>query len=143
MGVTAFVHGEYNSTNDIGGFGVVLLGIDRDGIKHIKYISQAARSTTSNRMELVSVCSALDALKIPASITIFIDSDYVINGWKDMKSGTGIPTDNQDLWEKLQHAAKPHELKISLIPASIAHISNYKAIELSESAIADMIEEGK
>ena len=142
MGVTAFVHGDYDSINDIGGCGVVLLGIDRDGAKHVKYVSQAARSTTSNRMELVSVCIALDSLKIPASITIFIDSDYVVSGWKNMKSGTDTPTDNKDLWERLVTTAKPHDLKISLIPASIAHISNYKAIELADSAIIEMIEEG-
>ena len=64
-----------------GGFGVVMLS----GNKR-KEISQGFRLTTNNRMELLSVIVALEALKKPQlDVTIFSDSRYVVDsvnkGW--------------------------------------------------------------
>jgi ribonuclease HI len=55
--------------------------------------------TTNNRMELLAV-------REPAGITLYSDSQYVIKpltqGWKRMK--------NVDLWARLDQAARPHRV---------------------------------
>src|SRR6476469_4650621 len=58
-----------------GGYGAILMWGDKR-----KELSAGYRLTTNNRMELLAVITALEALKknnIP--ITIFTDSQYVVN----------------------------------------------------------------
>ena len=54
-------------------------------------------STTNNRMEMLAVANGLRAVPDSAIVTVFSDSEYVINtmtrGWKRRK--------NQDIWEIL------------------------------------------
>ena len=58
-----------------GGYGVIL----RSG-KHYKELSAGFRMTTNNRMELLAVIVALQALKTPGQqVTIYSDSKYVID----------------------------------------------------------------
>ena len=64
-----------------GGYGVVLMSG-----QHRKELSEGFRLTTNNRMELLAVIKALEALKIPGSkVTIYTDSKYVSDavekGW--------------------------------------------------------------
>ena len=64
-------------------------------------------STTNNRMEMMGVIVGLEALHQPASITVYSDSQLVINcasrQWKRKK--------NLDLWKRLDAAASRHKLK--------------------------------
>lgn len=58
-----------------GGYGVIL----RAG-QHYKELSAGFRMTTNNRMELLAVIVALQALKTPGQqVTVFSDSKYVID----------------------------------------------------------------
>jgi len=68
-----------------GGWGAIIV------YKNIeKELSGGEASTTNNRMELMAVISALEALKEPCDITLTSDSKYVIDsiekrwvyGWK-------------------------------------------------------------
>ncbi len=67
-------------------------------------------NTTNNRMEMMAVIEALAALKRPCSITLFIDSQYVlkgitewIQGWKarGWRTAAKAPVKNVDLWQQL------------------------------------------
>lgn len=67
-------------------------------------------NTTNNRMEMMAVIEALAALKRPCSITLFIDSQYVlkgitewIQGWKarGWRTAAKAPVKNVDLWQRL------------------------------------------
>jgi ribonuclease HI len=84
-----------------GGYGAVLISGDKR-----KELSHGYRLTTNNRMELLSVIKALEALKKPnMHITIFSDSKYVVDavnegwvfGWKK-KGFKGKK--NSDLWTR-------------------------------------------
>lgn len=84
-----------------GGYGIVLLF---NGQK--KEMSEGFRLTTNNRMELMAVIRALQALKTTAhQVEIFSDSKYVIDsitkgwvfGWRQ-KGYKGKK--NKDLWEE-------------------------------------------
>ena len=75
---------------------------------HRREISGGFRLTTNNRMEMMAVIAALEALKEPCQITLYSDSQYVVNamtkgwaqrwqanGWKRNKKETAV---NPDLW---------------------------------------------
>ena len=66
--------------------------------------------TTNNRMELTAVIEALNALKRPCAVTLYLDSEYVrkgitewIHGWKarGWRTATKQPVKNVELWQKL------------------------------------------
>ena len=71
--ITIYTDGSALGNPGPGGYGVVLLsGPFR------KELSEGYRLTTNNRMELMAVCVALEALKFDGSeVTIYSDSKYV------------------------------------------------------------------
>ncbi len=58
-----------------GGYGVVLLYRDRR-----RELSGGFRTTTNNRMELLAPIIGLGALRQTCNVTIYSDSEYVVNG---------------------------------------------------------------
>jgi ribonuclease HI len=74
----------------------------------IEELSGGEAVTTSNRMEITAAIVGLQAVQEPSVITLYSDSQYLIKtltqGWKRMK--------NLDLWERLEAAAKPHDLAL-------------------------------
>lgn len=104
--LTIYTDGACEPNPGPGGYGVVLL---YDGT--IQKLSQGYRHTTNNRMELMAVIAALEALEDPQPVTIYSDSKYVVEaiteGWARSwqqsgwvrRGGKRIP--NSDLWERL------------------------------------------
>ena len=67
-------------------------------------------NTTNNRMELKAVIEALQALKRPCDVALYLDSQYVrkgitewITGWKakGWRTASKEPVKNVDLWQRL------------------------------------------
>lgn len=88
-----------------GGWGVLL----RSGTTQ-KELYGGEASTTNNRMELMAVIQALEALKRPCAITLYLDSQYVLKGitewlpgWKakGWKTAAKQPVKNAELWRRL------------------------------------------
>lgn len=82
-------------------------------------LSGGEAHTTNNRMELTAAIQALRALPAPASVTLHTDSQYVQRGmtewlpnWikRNWRSTTGKVA-NQDLWQALLEAMKPHSVR--------------------------------
>lgn len=98
--------GNQNDEN-IGGFGAILEYGD-----HKKEIFGGEINTTNNRMEMLALISAFDAIKKENQlIHVYSDSSYLMNcfrerwyenweknGWKTSKK---TPVENKDLWESL------------------------------------------
>ena len=66
--------------------------------------------TTNNRMELLAVIRALESLKRPCQVTLYLDSQYVLKGitewlpgWKakGWRTAAKQPVKNVDLWQAL------------------------------------------
>lgn len=86
-----------------------------------KEISGGEPQTTNNRMELTAAIKALEALNEPCSVSLYSDSQYVINGitkgWaKTWRKNNWVKSDkkpalNPDLWEKLLGLCEVHEVK--------------------------------
>ena len=88
-----------------GGWGVLL----RSGTTQ-KELYGGEPSTTNNRMELMAVIQALEALKRPCAVTLYLDSQYVLKGitewlpgWKakGWKTASKQPVKNVELWQRL------------------------------------------
>ena len=54
-----------------GGYGAVLEYVDTKGQLHTKELSKGYKKTTNNRMELMAVIAALEALNRPCSIELY------------------------------------------------------------------------
>ncbi|HEY8359148.1 MAG TPA: ribonuclease HI [Ramlibacter sp.] len=88
-----------------GGWGALL----RSGTTQ-KEIYGGELGTTNNRMELMAVIQALEALKRPCAVTLYLDSQYVLKGitewlpgWKakGWKTASKQPVKNVELWQRL------------------------------------------
>ena len=64
-----------------GGYGAVLEYVDTKGQLHTKELSQGYKKTTNNRMELMAVIAALEALNRPCSVELYSDSKYVVDAF--------------------------------------------------------------
>jgi len=96
-----------------GGYGVVLIYGD-----HRKELSAGFRLTTNNRMEIMAAIVGLQALKQKCEVTIFTDSQYLIdtimkgwaqrwksNNWMRNKKDKAI---NTDLWSQMLELCSLH-----------------------------------
>jgi ribonuclease HI len=96
----------------------------------IEEVSGGDAVTTNNRMELMAAVVGLRAVREPAVITLYSDSQYLIKtltqGWKRMK--------NIDLWSRLDHAAKPHRVSWQWIRGHNGTPGNVRADALANQA---------
>lgn len=99
-----------------GGYGVVM-----QAGKHYKEISQGFRLTTNNRMELLAVIVALEALKNTGSkAKIYTDSKYVCDsvekgwvfGWEKVRFKK---KKNPDLWIRFLKVYRQHDVKFQWV----------------------------
>ena len=101
---------------DHGGWGAVLLYGDSK-----KEISGFNKNTTNNIMEITAVLEAVKILKFPCEITIYSDSAYVVNcfkqkwiyNWKknNWKTSDKKPVKNKELWEELYNELQKHKFE--------------------------------
>ena len=107
-------------------------------------MSSGFRRTTNNRMEVLAVIAALEALKEPCILTIYSDSRYLIdtmekgwldrwrkNGWKN-KSGDAVK--NIDLWRRLFVAKIRHRCKFVWVKGHAENPENNRCDELATAA---------
>ena len=118
-----------------GGFGVVM-----KYKKHRKEIAQGFRKTTNNRMELLAVIVALEALKEDGlPVTITSDSKYVVDaiekGWLWNWEKKGFKgKKNQDLWERFIPLFRKHKIRMKWIKGHAGHPENERCDQLAVEA---------
>jgi len=97
-------------------------------------------STTNNRMELISVISALEALREPCEVELFTDSQYVANainlGWLESwrKRGwkrKGGEMKNPDLWLRLVPLLETHKVRFIWVKGHAENEYNNRCDELA------------
>lgn len=99
-----------------------------------KDLSGGSADTTNNRMELTAVIEGLKSLKKPVKISIYSDSQYIVNafkqGWLEKWRGNGWktssrkPVENQDLWKSLLTSLKGHQYEFHHVKAHAGHEHN-------------------
>lgn len=133
--ITIYTDGAARGNPGPGGYGVVLLSGE-----HRKEISGGFNHTTNNRMELLAVIVALEALKINGSdVTIFTDSRYVADavnkGWVfDWVKKRFKSKKNPDLWLRFLEIYKKHNVKFVWVKGHANNPLNERCDELAVAA---------
>ncbi len=114
-----------------------------------KEISGAEAHTTNNRMELLAVIRALEALKKPqVRVRIYTDSQYVRKGitewiasWKSRgwRTSSRKPVMNQDLWEQLDALAAAHTIEWPGVPGPAGGPAHERVDRLANQAIDSLL----
>ena len=100
-----------------GGWGVWLKSGNSE-----KELFGGEKNTTNNRMEMMAVIQALQALKRPCKVTLHVDSQYVLKGinewlpgWKarGWRTASKEPVKNVELWQQLDTLVNSGEHEIS------------------------------
>jgi ribonuclease HI len=137
--IDIFTDGACSGNPGPGGWGAIL----RTG-GHEKEISGGEAATTNNRMEIMAVIRALEALKKPSPVTVHTDSRYVMDGatkwlsrWKanGWKTADKKPVKNVDLWRALEAAVQRHQVSWRWVRGHDGHAENERADALARAAI--------
>ena len=142
--VTIYTDGSSRGNPGPGGYGAVLQFRDAEGTLHERELSGGFERTTNNRMELLAVIVALEALKRPCEVQLHSDSQYVVNAfnqhWVDgwLKRGWKIaskqPVKNVDLWKRLLEAKRPHKVEFVWVKGHAGHPENERCDALATAA---------
>jgi ribonuclease HI len=119
-----------------GGYGAILLWNN-----HRKELSKGFRHTTNNRMELLAVISALEALtKTEHAVHIYSDSQYVVRaiseGWLNTWIKTNFKGDkkNPDLWKYYHQLAQKFTITMHWVKGHANNPYNNRCDELATAA---------
>ncbi len=126
MEVTLYSDGSSRGNPGPGGYGTILRYTAPSGAVHEKEFSAGFSCTTNNRMELLGCIVGLEALKRPCTVTVYSDSQYLVNafnqnwvaGW--LKRG----------WKNSQKAAR--EERRSVEAAARCQRAPHREVRLGE-----------
>jgi ribonuclease HI len=133
--ITVYTDGASRGNPGPGGYGVVLMSGP-----HRKELSEGFRKTTNNRMELLAVIKALEALKSEGSkVTIYTDSKYVADaiekGWVfNWEKKNFKKKKNPDLWKRLLELYRKHQVRLYWVQGHANITENERCDELAVEA---------
>jgi ribonuclease HI len=133
--VTVYTDGAARGNPGPGGYGIVLLSG-----KHRKEMAEGYAHTTNNRMELLAVIKALEALRFEGTkVTIYTDSKYVADAvekrwvfaWekKQFKNKK-----NSDLWKMFLELYRKHQVRFVWVKGHSNNIENERCDRLAVAA---------
>ena len=106
-----------------------------------KELAEGFRLTTNNRMELMAVIKALEALKKPdLDIIIHSDSSYVVKavmeGWlkKWLRTNFKGGIKNKDLWLKYNALSQKHKIHFNWVKGHAENVLNNRCDILATQA---------
>lgn len=120
-----------------GGWGALLRFRGRE-----RELAGGEAQTTNNRMELLAAIMALEALTEPCDVDLYTDSKYVQQGiaewlpnWvrRGWRTAAGEPVKNQDLWQRLDAAAKRHQVRWHWVKGHAGHPDNERVDALARA----------
>lgn len=142
--VTVYTDGAARGNPGPGGYGAVLEFVDSRGELHVREYSGGYKKTTNNRMELMGVIVAFEALNRPCDINLYSDSKYVIDAFnqhwieswqkKGWKKSDRQPVKNVDLWKRLLEAKNPHNVTFHWVKGHDGHPQNERCDTLATTA---------
>ncbi len=148
--VTIYTDGACIGNPGPGGYGVVLIFKASR-----RELSGGYRKTTNNRMEILAAINSLEALKEKCRVTIFADSEYLVNaiekewarrwqsnGWRRNKKEKAL---NPDLWERLLCLCDKHEVQFKWVRGHAGNRENERCDQLASAAARKprlMVDEG-
>lgn len=134
--VTIYTDGACSGNPGPGGYGVIL-----QAGKYEKELSGGEAETTNNRMELMAVIVGLKALTRPCKVTLYSDSQYVVNmvklGWMQKWKRNGWmrnksePAKNVDLLKELDSLLQIHQVEMVWVKGHADNPYNNRCDELA------------
>jgi ribonuclease HI len=102
--------------------------------------------TTNNRMEMMAVIQALEALKRPCKVNLYLDSKYVLQGitewivgWKarGWRTAGKEPVKNVELWQRLDAIVSQggHEIQWRWVKGHAGDPGNERADALANRGV--------
>jgi ribonuclease HI len=139
--VVIYTDGACKGNPGPGGWGVLL----KSGATE-KELYGGERLTTNNRMELMAVIQALQALKRPCAVKLHVDSQYVLKGmtewlagWKakGWRTASKQPVKNQELWQALDELVNNggHAIQWHWVRGHNGDIGNERADVLANKGV--------
>ena len=138
--VEIYTDGACSGNPGIGGWASILI---YNGVE--KVISGGEMETTNNKMELISIIKALEALKEKCNVKVYSDSQYAVNpfiegyivswilsGWRlaDKK-----PVKNVELWKRLVELTNAHIVEFIKVKGHADNENNNRCDKLARSEI--------
>jgi ribonuclease HI len=133
--VTVYTDGAASGNPGPGGYGIILRS---NG--HQKELSGGFAHTTNNRMELLAVIVALEALKYGnCRVQVFTDSSYVVDavekGWLFQWERTAFKQKkNVDLWLRFLQIYRKHRVRFYWLKGHAGHPLNERCDRLAVAA---------
>ena len=133
--VEIFTDGSCLGNPGPGGYGAILRYRGRE-----KTFSAGYTRTTNNRMELMAVCVALEALKFAGSdVVVYSDSKYVVDavtkgwvfGW-EKKGFAGKK--NPDLWRRFLGVYRHHRVRFVWVKGHAETVENNRCDQMAVAA---------
>ena len=140
--VEVYADGACRGNPGPGGWGVLLRAQGRE-----RELFGGEPATTNNRMELLAVIRALEALRRRCAVRVYTDSQYVQKGisewirdWKrrGWRTAAKQPVKNVDLWHRLDELAQGHDIEWHWVRGHAGHAENERADALANRAIDEM-----
>ncbi len=137
--INIFTDGACKGNPGPGGWGALIVEGDK---KNEIYGGEA--STTNNRMEIMAVIMALNAINAKNELTVFTDSTYVqkgINEWIGKWKVNGWITSNKkevknkDLWVQLDDLASKFKITWIWVKGHSGHPGNDRADYLANKGV--------
>lgn len=141
---TLYVDGACKGNPGLGGWGV-----------HIQYpdgstqdFCGGAQHCTNNQMELTAAIEGLNKTTGIATVTVWTDSNYVvqgitqwIQGWKakNWRKADGAPVSNKDLWMQLDQACQGRQIDWRWIKGHAGHAGNERADALANQGVEQLL----
>lgn len=135
MSLIIYTDGASRGNPGRGGYGAIL----KWGEKEME-LSEGYKLTTNNRMELLAVIKALEALtRDSLDINVYTDSEYVVNsvekgwvfGW-EKKNYAGKK--NADLWQRFLKVYRKHRIKMNWVKGHASNAMNNRCDVLATRA---------
>jgi ribonuclease HI len=126
-----------------GGWGAILIFGE-----HRKELCGGEAATTNNRMELMAAISALEALNRDCAADVYTDSNYLRGGimgwlanWKrnGWRTADKKPVKNVELWQRLDEAAKRHDIEWHWVKGHAGTELNERADELAREGMRPFV----
>jgi ribonuclease HI len=142
--VVIYTDGACSGNPGPGGWGAVLQGGGKE-----RELYGGEPLTTNNRMELMAAIQALETLQRPATVTLYTDSKYLldgitkwIHGWQrnGWLTSAKKPVKNDDLWRRLTAAMSRHEVTWKWVKGHAGDPGNERADELARRGIEEATE---
>lgn len=140
--VKIFTDGACRGNPGPGGWGAVLQYGEKE-----RTLYGGENDTTNNRMELMAVIKALEALTRTCPVIITTDSKYVLKGmtewienWKKRgwKTASKKPVVNIDLWQQLDKLVPQHDIQWQWVKGHSGHPENERADQLANLGIDEL-----